>query len=130
MKQMMKAVCTGLMLVFLTSVSVAGMPPPPGSGESNSSVSIRTHKWQDAENYYLGIILDGIKPEYLDVLARGRSLSLRARHEEYTQTNGGMSMSSGSASVSISLPVDASIDGLKRVITGRDLVIVIPRRQK
>lgn len=114
---------------FLLACMMFGPVVAEPLGYSSSSVSIKTHKWKDADNYYLGVIIDGVGPEQIQVLARDRSLSLRAEQEIHRQTNGAVSSSSGSANVSTSLPPDADISDLKKVITGNDLVIVIPRRR-
>jgi len=129
MKKLLKLVSTGIVSASVLVMPVAGFASPFGDDVSRSSVSIRTHKWMDAENYYLGVILDGVKPEHLLVSPRGRSLSLRVHREQRTQSDGGMSMSMGSANVSTSLPADADIQNIRKVVTGRDLVIVIPRRR-
>lgn len=124
MKQMLLLVSA----CFLT-LAIFGEVISAPFGDSTTSVSIRTHKWMDAENYYLGVIINGVGPEQIQVLAQDRSLSLRAQQEIHRQSNGAVSSSSGSANVSTSLPRDADITDLKKVITGNDLVIVIPRRR-
>ena len=128
MNKLLKFAGLSVLSVSMLGLSVIAVASP--TGNSTASISIRTHKWMDADNYYLGVIINGISPEQLQIQPQGRSLYLHAKQEIHKQSEGSMSSSSGFANVSTMLPPDANIEDLKKVITGNDLVIVIPRQQQ
>ena len=117
---------TSLALSLFILVGMAQAQPPV---QTQGAVSIFTHQWSDADNYYLGILLNGITPDELQVLARPRMLMISAEKHQKQGGQGGFASSSQSVHRSVALPWDADAQKLQRKITGKDVVIIIPRRK-
>ena len=115
-------------LLFMLVGVVQAQPPVPARAQG--SVDLFTHQWKDADNYYLGVLLNGITPDELEVIVYPDSLMIRAQQSQEQSSDGGFASSSQSVQRSISLPRDVDIQNMQRKITGNDIVIMIPRRKK
>lgn len=112
------------LFLFVFSGVVQAQPPVQVQG----TASIFTHQWSDAENYYLGVLLKGITPDELQVIPRARMLIISAQKQQRQEGRGGFASSSQSVQRTVALPWDADTQNIQRKITGKDVVIVIPRR--
>ncbi|HIP69247.1 MAG TPA: Hsp20/alpha crystallin family protein [Chromatiales bacterium] len=112
-------------LLFIFIGAVQAQPPVQTQG----AVGIFTHQWRDANNYYLGVLLNGITPDELQVTPRARMLTISAQKHQKQAGQGGFASSGQSVQRSVPLPWDADVQNMQRKITGKDVVIVIPRRK-
>ncbi len=114
--------------VFLLVIGGIVQAQPPARAEGK--IGLFTHQWRDADNYYLGILLNGIAPDQLEVTPRAGTLVIKAQQQKMQRRDGGFASSSQAVRRSFALPRDADIQNMWRKITGRDVVIVIPRRRR
>jgi|GEM_PF-5348731 len=117
---------TGLTLFLFICVGVLQAQPV---AQTRGATGIFTHQWSDANNYYLGVLLNGISPDELQVILQARTLRISAQKHQKQGTKGGYASSSQSVQRSVSLPWDVDVQNIQKKITGKDVVIVIPRRK-
>lgn len=117
---------TGLTLFLFIYVGVLQAQP---AAQTRGAVGIFTHQWSDANNYYLGVVLNGISPDELQVIPQARTLRISAQKHQKQGGQSGFASSSQSVQRSVALPWDANVQNIQRKITGKDVVIIIPRRK-
>lgn len=116
----------GLTLLLFIFIGMVQAQPP---AQTQGAVGIFTHQWSDADNYYLGVLLNGTTPDELQVTSRARMLIISAQENQRQRGQGGFASSSQSVQRSVALPWDADTRNMQRKITGKDVVIIIPRRK-